>query len=979
MKKGLKIALIVFFGLIIFIVVGAQIVINSRLVTNTIEKIASEYIDGSLNSGKLRIYLWRHFPKVQLKWENASVVYPHSRFGQFGTFEGNGAEADTLASFEKLSASVNAIRALKGDIIIDELQFDGLRLYARQFSRTQANWQVIKLAESSEESPDSSSTFLRNVQLDTLCVNDLRIAYSSAPDSLSAILSLPKLRLSAAARLDTLCIERSYLELLAGLQFDHPQLKLVNSSLSLVAQALMPDPKKLDIDLDQLSLLAPGLKLQLQAKVADFLTNNPKYKLKADLDAALARLEEIVPDISESIKIDGDLSVSLDAKTSQSEIDSYRFDKSLIYGNLSSEGLKIEMPSDTLKADLFKTNLSLSADPDGLVFEAAFDSLYFHKGDDLNSRVRKLAASARVLKEEGLPRIALGASGKMAFVKMGANRLGISDIGIDLSAKKKAKRVRNMPSDSAAVAHRDRTFRQRLELKDDFDNGRLFISLDSSLVNYFREWSPSGNIDLGRGFFASRQLPLRTRLSGVSARFDERDVIIDSLAVASGSSDLRVQGKLRGLWRAMSRKSRIQGDIKIDSKRLNINELLAALEVGKAAKGESAVEEENDESFITDSLENAQLEAGVPLIVVPATLNLGVALHADRVDFASFKVAPLNTGIRIQDRTIQLTDTDVYTNVGKIYLNAFYSTKSKDDISAGVDLRLSEMSAHDLIALVPSVEDMMPAIKSFHGLLGCEVSGTAQLDTAMNVVMPSVDGLVRITGHNLEVKDAGDLKRITRLLLFKDKNIGHIDNLRVDALIRDNTVEVFPFELSVDRYSFALRGTQNLDGTMYYHASVLRSPLLIPFGLNIYGTLDNWRFSLCRAKYRSGKVSVYKEQIDTVQLNFAHSVHNIFKRGVDNVMRYNASSVSGFDLDDPKASEQMSVEDQYAIEDMLMAQELRAQEEAIEAEVEKVLQASAIDSAMLLKEYQDSISDKKIKRKIEKLKRESESKKKKKA
>ena len=105
-------------------------------------------------------------------------------------------------------------------------------------------------------------------------------------------------------------------------------------------------------------------------------------------------------------------------------------------------------------------------------------------------------------------------------------------------------------------------------------------------------------------------------------------------------------------------------------------------------------------------------------------------------------------------------------------------------------------------------------------------------------------------------------------------------------------MEVFPFILGTDRLKLALRGTQNFDKSMYYHVSVLKSPVLVRFGVNVYGTTDNWHLSLGRAKYRDGHIPSYTKQLDTVQINLSKSIRNIFKRGVGAVMRHNGSALN---------------------------------------------------------------------------------------
>ena len=256
----------------------------------------------------------------------------------------------------------------------------------------------------------------------------------------------------------------------------------------------------------------------------------------------------------------------------------------------------------------------------------------------------------------------------------------------------------------------------------------------------------------------------------------------------------------------------------------------------------------------------------------------------------------------------------------------------------------------------------MPALKSFEGRLDCNLTATTQLDTNMNVVIPTLDGLIRISGRDLEVKDAGDLRRITRLLMFRNKDIGHIDDLAVDAVVHDSRLEVFPFELGVDRYRLALQGLQGFDRSMYYHVSILRSPFLLRFGINLFGSLDNWKFNVGRARYREGRVPVYSQQLDSVQVNIAKGIRDIFETGVRRVRAFN-------DLQDVVQTddEALSAEEMLQVEDLALEAEMAELDAALEAEVNDVLETAAQETERLMQEYTEQAYDKRILRKMKKM------------
>ena len=183
---------------------------------------------------------------------------------------------------------------------------------------------------------------------------------------------------------------------------------------------------------------------------------------------------------------------------------------------------------------------------------------------------------------------------------------------------------------------------------------------------------------------------------------------------------------------------------------------------------------------------------------------------------------------------------------------------------------------------MPSVDTLMPLLKSFKGLLNCEIAGTARLDTDMNLVMPSINAIMRISGEDLSISDNELFRTLARKLLFKNKNEGTIKKMTVEGIIKDNVFEIFPFVLKMDRYTMAMSGRQNLDMSFKYHVSVLKSPFLIRLGIDLSGKdFDHLKFRIGKAKYKTAKVPVFSTVIDQTKINLLSSIKGIFEKGVE--------------------------------------------------------------------------------------------------
>ena len=753
----------------------------------------------------------------------------------------------------------------------------------------------------------------------------------------------------------------------------------VTAGVGVDATASISPTKYVRADVNRLALTTDGLDLKMDASGLDILGADPQLKANASGSVVIDSLLRYLPD-SLDIKARGDLDLDIKADTRLSEIKTLRFKTSDIKGFLHSNSLQVAMPSDTLFAALDATEVNFVSAPSGLELAVGVDSLAMRKGDDLRARIRAMKNKATVnlveVRDQKVVKLAAKSTGSGLFLKYGPHRVGMKTVDLTASAQKRPK-FRNeklekyldslqtiypgVRRDSLFAHSRSRGRRLPPYLSEkDFKKGDISVSVDSSLMKLWSEWKPYGRVELGTGFVATPMFPLRTRIGGISATFADNDVKLDSVVVKSGTSHIRASGDVKNLRSAIRGRGAMDINLDVRSKRLNANELLSAIAVGGKADTTSRSQREDDESFVIDTLSDKQAE--MALFIVPGNIRGAVKIDADEVDYSDFIIKPLKAHASIKERCLQLSDASLKTNYGDIDAAAFYQTRTKKDIGAGVDLRLSNVDANGIIHIIPAIGKAVPMLESFKGNLGCEVSATTQLDTAMNINMSTLDGIFRISGKELRIDDAGDLKNITRLLLFKNKNIGDIADMSVDAVVHDNKLEIFPFILGVDRYRLALMGVQGFDKSMNYHVSILKSPLPFKFGINLFGSLDNWKFSIGKAKYQDGKtVPVFTEQLDSMQVNIGYAIKNIFRKGVSNAMKQSGQSVKALEVrkaalkyDASKSSEFLSGEEFAKLDAMNFENEIGEMNAEMQDDIDKILDDTFTNASQLMTEYEAS-------------------------
>jgi len=704
----------------------------------------------------------------------------------------------------------------------------------------------------------------------------------------------------------------------------------------------------IDASLNDLSLNFAGIDIGLKGSVSDLLGEDPLIGLQGNGRASLSEIVKLLPedmgisangDISASL--DGSIYMSQLTPYNFSEADLIaKLESKALYVNDAADTISAHIlrPSiimnkgltatiDSVKADVSgmnvgltsakfsaKNSLELMAGSDILhpfVGKLGIKSLNATLADSTTVGVRSTDNTFKVQRRPGkkvyTPILSFNSKNGSISGTSGVNRVSFKDAQFVASAamhtfekgQKKKHYVDSLHRANPGVRKDSLLIKEKKDRKpreipewlreEDFKKSDIDIRLDESLIKYINEWDLSGSLDIKEGLVITPYFPLKNQIHNAKGTFTNDRIDLKNFTFEPGESDISASGSLSGLKRAFTDKGMITLKLDITSNSINANELLAAYDIGskyEAPKG-ADMSNLNDEEYMSEiTYDNLgdNTDTDFELFVIPSNLNANVSLQCSQIKYSTLNIDWLAADLVMKQRTLQLTNTLATSNMGDIYFEGFYSTKTKDNIAAGFDLNMVDISADQVISLMPAVDTIMPMLKAFKGMLDCEMAVTTQLDTNMNIIMPSVNGIVKINGQKLSLEETGPIKTLARVLMFRNKQTGYIDDMKMNGIIKDNVLEIFPFVLKIDRYKLAMSGLQDLDNDFQYHVSVLKSPIPFRFGINIFGNFDKWKWRLSKAKYKNSNVPVFTQQVDELKVNLVNSIHNIFSKGVEKAL-----------------------------------------------------------------------------------------------
>ncbi|MGN1214915.1 MAG: hypothetical protein ACI4TJ_01585, partial [Candidatus Cryptobacteroides sp.] len=715
----------------------------------------------------------------------------------------------------------------------------------------------------------------------------------------------------------------------------YPELKQLRTdariSTRVHLEGLLEDTARILTEVEDFRFTAGGLRLNLSGKSDNILEEDPKFEIEGNLHAALDSLASYLPDsleVTASGKLDGKVGGSFRL----SELDPFNFSGIGLECELRSNGIDITERRDSITAHLGSTVATVGKGPDAKTrISARVDSLFAEYGTstfirgtgihlfahntdeavdgaesnhplhghleigsagmmdmDLNfvgvkSSENVFQIRRHVRDGRNVPHLNLSTDNERIIIRADANRISADGLSMEVNANPAKPRARTRRRDLPPA------------LQDSLKQ-EINIQLGESVMKYYRNWDLDGAIHMNGCSVITPHFPLENRITGLEGRFNNDRIDLSGVRFESGTSDISATGSVSGIRRALSpRHGKLILSLDLNSDFIDLNQIFTALAAGeKFRETEKAglATGGSDSEYLTSIQQQAAEDtlAQSAALIIPAGVEARFTVNASTLKYSEMETSWFSSDIIMKDRCLQLTNALAMTNMGDVFLEGFYSSRSKDDLKAGFDFTLSNVTAEKVISLFPAVDSIMPMLQAFNGLLDCEIAATASIDSSMSLIMPSISGIVKIDGKDLSLADSESLNKLRKTLMFKDKDSSYIDNMSIRGIVRDNLLEIFPFIMKVDRYTVAIDGKQQFDQNFRYHLSAIKSPIPMRFGVNLNGNFEDWKWRIGKARYKSTKIPLFDNEVDDLRHNLMTAIHTIFDKGVDDALRSNEAS-----------------------------------------------------------------------------------------
>ena len=384
-------------------------------------------------------------------------------------------------------------------------------------------------------------------------------------------------------------------------------------------------------------------------------------------------------------------------------------------------------------------------------------------------------------------------------------------------------------------------------------------------------WLPKGIIGFNRLTLRTPELALPVKMRKTAVTVGDRVITLKNASMRIGRSNLTASGSVYGLYAAMKKGKMLKANLEIASRNLDCNQLINALNFPQ-----DTLQAE------TDTVSSAE---PMQLFVIPKNIDFELKTNLKKVTYGNMVFENVQGAVDIRNQAVYLKKLTMRGLEADLETTLVYRARRKTRGYAGFDFRLRKVNIGKLVDFIPSLDTIVPMLRSFKGMVDFDATAEAVLDSNLNVKIPSLKAAMHIKGDSLVLMDGETFAEISKTLMFKNKKRNVFDSISVNLTVQDGNVTVYPFLLQIDRYKAAVGGTQGLDMNFDYHISVLKSPLPFKAGVNITGNLDKMKIRIGKAKYKDAVTPVEIRKVDSTRVNMGQEIIHSFERVMSRTYR----------------------------------------------------------------------------------------------
>lgn len=589
--------------------------------------------------------------------------------------------------------------------------------------------------------------------------------------------------------------------------------------------------------------------LEAEGTAADLLGNlRCDVRLKADVN--LPELDPILPD-SLNLTLQGRTKADLHAKFALDDVTALNLEKIVANGTLTFSDLEAVYDDSLLvRAPQLAVDIALPYKPtDG--FKGLLQARI--KSPDLKAEMVGTLDAALTDAD-----IELIASNPLDTTKMLSAKCNfdmqrltahMDTIEADIVAPKGSVTLspsrRNQKQPRLRCNYSSETLRARMGSALDIDTKYLNISAsttyDETQENAYLKWNPTLKVDFNDGALRLDGVAPTIQIPAIKFAFTPRNFNIEESRIIIDRSDFKLAGEARNIRKFMKGDGLLEGEFNFVSTQTDIDQLLDLVS-GFGQTDTVAAETKTATATAAPATDDDPF-------MVPKGVDVVLNTHIKNALFAGNNLQNIGGKVTVKDGMVVLEQMGFTCDAAEMQLTAMYRSERRNHLFAGLDFHLLNIDIKQLIHMVPDIDTIFPMLKSFEGSAQFHLAAETYLKSNYDIKFSTLRGAAAIEGKDLVLLDSETFGKIAKPLMFSRKTRNLVDSISVEATVFRDEVDLYPFVMSMDKYSAVVSGRYDLSNNYNAHIETLAP---VRLALQIKGNasdLDNMQFKLVKTEY----------------------------------------------------------------------------------------------------------------------------------
>ena len=417
------------------------------------------------------------------------------------------------------------------------------------------------------------------------------------------------------------------------------------------------------------------------------------------------------------------------------------------------------------------------------------------------------------------------------------------------------------------------------------------IKEDKNAVGDALKWVPGGYISFKDGEVELAGDFPELKIPAIEFDFAPDEFYIRDSRLVIDKSDFQLIGKLSNLNAYLNKTGLLKGDFNFVSSTTDVNYLMELMN-GLGYEDTLAVEAPNAGVLPLREPVNEITSAESPtLAAAPVSTTSGPFLVPKGIDFtlnvwvneafvSTDVLSDVRGTITVKDGMLGLESVLFTSSAARMQLNALYHTPRRNHLFLGIDFHLTHIEIAELLTMIPDIDTIMPMLRSFGGRGEFHLAAETYLDSTYTFKPSTLRGVASVSGEDLVLMDGETFSEIAKTLMFNKKTVNKVDSLAAEFTIFKTEVEIYPFQIVMDKYKAVVSGKHNLDMNFNYHISLTDSPLPFMLGIDVTGNMEDMKFRPASPRYARLYRPSQRREIDRKQLEIKAMIRRALTEGL---------------------------------------------------------------------------------------------------